>query len=159
MASAWTFNDIESDYLLRTAVTMLAFCLVGMLAAVSCGLMAARTGAAIARDARHDLFERVMNFSPAEVGRFSQASLITRCTNDVQQVQMTLVMFMRMVMLAPITGVVAVIKVVGVHSGLEWTIVAAVLALVGRDGRAVLLHHAEVPSDAASRRPRQPRGS
>ena len=124
-------NDIESDYLLRTAVTMFAFCLMGMLAAVSCGLMAARTGAAIARDTRHDLFERVMNFSPAEVGRFSQASLITRCTNDVQQVQMTLVMFMRMVMLAPITGVVAVIKVVGVHSGLEWTIVAAVLALVG----------------------------
>lgn len=124
-------GSIESDYLMRTAGTMLAFCLVGLLAAVGCGLVAARTGAAIARDTRHDLFEHVMDFSPAEVGRFSQASLITRCTNDVQQVQMTLVMFMRMVMLAPVMGVVAIVKVASVHSGLEWTIMAAVLALIG----------------------------
>ena len=70
-----------------------------------------------------------MHFSPAEVGKFSQASLITRCTNDIQQIQMATTLFIRMVLMAPIMGVVAVMRVLATHTGLEWTIGVAVIAV------------------------------
>ena len=70
-----------------------------------------------------------MHFSPAEVGKFSQASLITRCTNDIQQIQMATTLFIRMVLMAPIMGVVAIMRVLATHTGLEWTIGIAVIAV------------------------------
>lgn len=124
-------NAVQTDYLTRTAQTMFAYCLVALVASILIGFIASRTGAAIGRDTRHDMFKKVMDFSPAEVNKFSQASLITRSTNDIQQIQMTLVMIMRMVMLAPIMGIVAIGKVVSTHTGLEWTILLAVLAVLG----------------------------
>ncbi len=124
-------DDIRRDYLISTSGTMFAYCTVALAAAVVLGYTAARTGAAIGRDIREDIFSKVMRFSPLEVNRFSQASLITRCTNDASQVSMTVVMLMRMVLLAPIMGVVAITKVLAQPSDLGTIIVAAVLALLG----------------------------
>lgn len=124
-------DGIRRDYLISTSGTMFAYCTVALAAAVVLGYTAARTGAAIGRDIREDIFSKVMRFSPLEVNRFSQASLITRCTNDASQVSMTVVMLMRMVLLAPIMGVVAITKVLAQPSGLGTIIVAAVLALLG----------------------------
>lgn len=124
-------DDIRRDYLVSTSGAMFAYCAVSLAAAVLLGYVAARTGATIGRDTREELFSKVMRFSPAEVNRFSQASLITRCTNDVSQVSMTVVMLMRMVLLAPVMGAVAITKVLAQPSGLGTIIVAAVLALSG----------------------------
>lgn len=120
---------VQSSYLASTAALMFGLCLVSLVATVLTGAVASHTAATIARDLRHDAFEKVMRFSPAEVNKFSQASLITRCTNDVQQVQMATTLFMRMVLLAPIMGVVAVMRVLATSTGLEWTIGVAVIAV------------------------------
>ena len=122
-------TQVQNDYLAQTAALMFGLCLVGLACSVAVGLVASRTAAGIARDLRRDVFSQVMRFSPAEVDKFSQASLITRCTNDVQQLQMAATLFMRMVMLAPIMGVVAVARVVATSTGLEWTIGVAIIAV------------------------------
>ena len=122
-------TDVQNAYLGSTAALMFGLCLVSLVATVLVGAIASRTAATIAHDLRHDAFEKVMSFSPAEVNKFSQASLITRCTNDVQQVQMAATLFVRMVLLAPIMGVVAVMRVVATSTGLEWTIGVAVIAV------------------------------
>ena len=121
--------DVQNAYLGRTATTMFALCLVSLVATVLTGVFASHTAATIARDLRRETFSRVMSFSPAEVNKFSQASLITRCTNDVQQVQMAATLFMRMVLYAPILGIVAVTRVIATSTGLEWTIGVAVIAV------------------------------
>lgn len=122
-------DKIRSDYLGSMAATMFAFCLVGLVATVLTGAVASRTAATIARDLRRDTYAKVMQFSPAEVNKFSQASLITRCTNDIQQIQMATTLLMRMVLYAPIMGAVAVMRVLATSTGLEWTIGIAVLAV------------------------------
>ena len=121
--------DVQNAYLGRTAATMFGLCLVSLVATVLTGAVASHTAATIARDLRREAFAKVMRFSPAEVNKFSQASLITRCTNDIQQIQMAVTMFMRLVLLAPIMGVVAVMRVVATSTGLEWTIGVAVIAV------------------------------
>ena len=124
-------EDIRRSYLISMSASMFGYCAVALAAAVLLGYVAARTGAVIGRDTREDLFDKVMRFSPAEVNRFSQASLITRCTNDVMQVSMSVMMLMRMVLLAPIMGIVAITKVLAQPSGLGFIIIAAVLMLLG----------------------------
>lgn len=124
-------DALSSTYLVRTSASMLGFCALALVAAIANGFVSSRLGAKIGRETRHDVFSKVVRFSPAEVNRFSQASLITRCTNDVQQVQFVVVMLMRMVLLAPIMGAVAIARVLAGHTGLEWTIVAAVLVMLG----------------------------
>ena len=138
---AWEYAEqgvdvaaVQSEYLGRTAGIMFAYCAVALAAAVLVGFIASRTAATAGRDTRKAVFSKVMRFSPAEVNKFSQASLITRCTNDVQQVQMVSVMFMRMVMLAPIMGVVALVRVLDTHTGLEWTIAVALVAVLAGAG-------------------------
>ena len=122
-------DAVQNDYLASMAATMFGLCLVSLVATVATGAIASHTAATIARDLRRSTFRKVMSLSAAEVGDFSQASLITRCTNDVQQVQMAATMFMRMVLLAPIMGVVAVMRVIQTSTGLEWTIGVAVIAV------------------------------
>ena len=121
--------DVQNSYLMRAAAAMFGLCLVSLVATVLTGAVASHTAATIARDLRRDTFAQVMRFSPAEVNKFSQASLITRCTNDVQQIQMATTMFMRLVLLAPIMGFVAVTRVLATSTGLEWTIGVAVIAV------------------------------
>lgn len=121
---------LQTDYLIREGATMLGYALAAALCAIAAAYNASRTAAKVARDLRHDVYERVLSFSPAEMGEFSEASLITRATNDIQQIQMVLVMCLRMVLFAPCMGVGAVTKVIGFGStGLQWIIVAGLIAI------------------------------
>ena len=121
--------DVQNAYLSHMATTMFGLCLVSLVATILTGAVASRTACSIARDLRRETFNKVMRFSPAEVGKFSQASLITRCTNDIQQIQMAATLFIRMCLLAPVMGIVAVMRVLANHTGLEWTIAVAIIAV------------------------------
>ena len=121
----------NSAYLGHMALVMFGFCVGSLAAAVLSGLIASRVAAAVARDLRRDVYAKVMSFSPAEVNRFSQSSLITRCTNDVQQIQNMIVIMLRMVMFAPVMGIVAVVQVMTMGGGLTWIVGAALLAVLG----------------------------
>lgn len=134
VASLSATGSTQGDYLGSMALTMTGLCVLSLACSIGLGILASRTSGKVARDLRHQLFSHVMSFSPAEVNKFSQASLITRCTNDIQQIQMTVTMFMRIVLYAPIIATVAIFQVVSSSTGLEWTIavaVAAVAALIG----------------------------
>ena len=121
--------DVQNAYLGRMATTMFGLCLISLVATILTGAVASRTACSIARDLRRETFNKVMHFSPAEVGKFSQASLITRCTNDIQQIQMAATLFIRMCLMAPVMGIVAVMRVLANHTGLEWTIAVAIIAV------------------------------
>ena len=121
--------DVQNAYLSHMATTMFGLCLVSLVATILTGAVASRTACSIARDLRRETFNKVMHFSPAEVGKFSQASLITRCTNDIQQIQMAATLFIRMCLMAPVVGIVAVMRVLANHTGLEWTIAVAIIAV------------------------------
>ncbi len=121
----------NASYLGHMALVMFGFCAGSLAAAVLSGLIASRVAAAVSRDLRREVFAKVMSFSPAEVNRFSQSSLITRCTNDVQQIQNMVVIMLRMVMFAPVMGVVAVVQVVSMGGGLAWIVGASLLAVLG----------------------------
>lgn len=121
---------VRSDYLAHITLVMFGLCAATLATTVAVGLIASRTAASVARDLRHRLFSKVMDLTPYDVDRFSPSSLITRCTNDVQQVQMVVVMMLRMILLAPIMGIVAFIQVCATRSGLEWIIAVALLVLL-----------------------------
>ncbi|MDO5548603.1 MAG: ABC transporter ATP-binding protein [Eubacteriales bacterium] len=124
-------NRIQNQYLWKSGAKMLLMTLVIVLAAVLIGLLAARTAAAVSRDLRGAVFRQVVSYSSKEVNQFSTASLITRSTNDIQQIQMVTVMMLRMVLFAPVMGIGSIIKVISTHTGLGWIIVVAVAATMG----------------------------
>lgn len=128
-AQGISLTDVQNSYLASMSLKMFGLCAVSLVATILTGAVASHTACTIARDLRRQTFDRVMHFSPAEIGKFSQASLITRCTNDIQQIQMATTLFIRMVLMAPIMGVVAVMRVLATHTGLEWTIGVAVIAV------------------------------
>ena len=133
-AQGINLNDVQDAYLGAMTLKMFGLCAISLVSTILLGAVASRTASTIARDLRRETFSRVMGFSAAEVGKFSQASLITRCTNDIQQIQMAVTLFIRMVLMAPVMGVVAVMRVIATSTGLEWTIgvaVVAVCAVVG----------------------------
>ena len=124
-------DKIQTSYLWRTGGKMMAMAFAMMAAAICVGYVASRVGAGVGRDLRGKVFSRVMQFSSAEMEQFSTASLITRSTNDVQQVQMVTAIFLRMLLYAPILGVGGVLKVVHTGAGMGWVIVLAVLVILG----------------------------
>lgn len=124
-------GKIQRDYILRIGGTMLLVSLLGGIATVGVGYLASRTAAGAARDIRKAVFKKVESFSSAEFDKFSTASLITRSTNDVTQVQTMIFMFMRMVLFAPIIGVGGVIRAIDKSPNMWWLIALAVLVLVG----------------------------
>lgn len=129
----YDLNAIQRHYLLIMGAKMLAMTLLMVAAAIGVGFIGARTAAAIGRDLREKLFTKVIGFSNADINKFSTASLITRSTNDVQQVQQVSVMMLRIVLYAPIIGMGGIIKVTGTDTGMGWIIgvaVGAVLSLV-----------------------------
>ncbi len=129
----YDLNAIQRNYLLITGAKMLAMTLLMVAAAIGVGFIGAKTAAAIGRDLREKLFTKVIGFSSADINKFSTASLITRSTNDVQQVQQVSVMMLRIVLYAPIIGIGGIIKVMGTDTGMGWIIgvaVGAVLSLV-----------------------------
>ena len=129
---AWLDIDkIQTSYLWRTGSKMMAMAFAMMAAAICVCYVASRVGAGVGRDLRGKVFSRVMQFSSAEMDQFSTASLITRSTNDIQQVQMVTAIFLRMLLYAPILGIGGVLKVVHTGAGMGWVIVLAVLVILG----------------------------
>ena len=123
-------SSMQNNYILRTGLLMLGVTLLNALAAVMIGLLASRIAAGGARTLRRDLFAKVESFSNAEFDRFSTASLITRTTNDVTQVQTLVVMALRMVCYAPIIGIGGIIMALGKSVSLSWIVALAVIVLL-----------------------------
>jgi ATP-binding cassette subfamily B multidrug efflux pump len=119
-------SGIQQHYLLLAGGKMLGFSLIIVAASILVGLIASRVAAKIGMDLRRSVFEKVVSFSSAEMDQFSTASLITRSTNDIQQVQMVIVMLLRMALYAPILGIGGVIKVLATDTGMSWIIGLAV---------------------------------
>jgi ATP-binding cassette subfamily B multidrug efflux pump len=122
---------LQRTYILRIGGLMLLISLLGGACTISVGFLASRTAAGAARDIRKAAFERVESFSSTEFDKFSTASLITRSTNDVTQVQMVIFMIIRMVFYAPIIGVGGVIRAIDKSANMWWIIAVAVIALLG----------------------------
>ena len=123
-------RNVQMGYLFRVGGQMLALTLLMVAVAVAVGFLASRVSAAIGRDLRRETFSSVIGFSNAEIENFSTASLITRTTNDIQQVQFVCVILLRMVAYAPILGIGGVLHVVGNSSGLSWIVVLDVALLL-----------------------------
>lgn len=128
-ACGLNLHDIQLRYLWKTGLIMLLYSVGMLVTAVLCGLLSARTGATIGMELRSQVFHRVLGFSNTEMDRFSTASLITRSTNDIQQIQMVSIMLLRMVLYAPILGIGGVIKVLSTRTGMGWIVVAAVVSI------------------------------
>lgn len=124
-------DQARISYMWINGAKMLGITLLMVLSAVVVGYAASLIGAGIGRDLREKTFQNVVRYSSAEMDRFSTASLITRSTNDIQQVQMVSVLLLRMVLYAPIVGIGGVIKVAQTKAGMEWVIALAVVLIVG----------------------------
>lgn len=126
-------EKMQNNYIIMTGLKMLGITLLSVLASVLVGLLGARVAATLGKDLRSSVFKKVMSFSNKEITEFSTASLITRSTNDIQQIQMMMVMFLRIVFYAPILGLGGVLKVLQTNTSMTWIIgvgVASVLVLV-----------------------------
>lgn len=133
IAQGADMDEIQMKYIFKKGIQMIGLALAIMLVTIVVGFLAARIAALFGMSVREKVFRRVVSFSNAEMDKFSTASLITRSTNDIQQIQMVIVMMLRMVLYAPILGVGGIIKVVRTGTGLGWIIflaVAAILVLV-----------------------------
>lgn len=124
-------DAIQMRYILMSGIRMLVMALVIMLAAISVTFISARVAGRLGHDLRNSIYRKVMSFSSREYHKFSTASLITRSTNDVQQVQMTMAMMFRIVLYAPIIGIGGVLRVLETDSSMTWILgVGVVLILV-----------------------------
>lgn len=123
-------QKMQSDYMWRTGAKMIAMTLLMVVAAITVGFFASRVAAGVGRDLREKVFRKVIGFSNAELDGFSTASLITRNTNDVQQIQMVTVMLLRMVLYAPILAIGGIINIRKYESGMSWIIILAVAIVV-----------------------------
>lgn len=122
-------NSIQMNYLKNKGIVMAFLAFVAMLASAAGGFCASKISAGTSRDLRYKVFKKVLGFSNAEMGNFSTASLITRCTNDIQQIQMVTVMMFRIVMFAPVMAVGGIVMALKTNIGLSWIIVLAVAVL------------------------------
>lgn len=123
-------DRLQTRYIFVEGAKMLLLALVSMSAAIAVGFIASRIAAGFGRDLRGGVVRKVLTFSNAEMDRFSTASLITRSTNDIQQIQLMLVMLIRIVCYAPIIGIGGVVKVVGTNSSMTWILGVAVALIV-----------------------------
>ena len=122
-------NKLQNSYLLSTGAKMVGLAFLGMAASILVGFMASRVGATAGRDLRGKVFRKVVGFSNNEFDHFSTASLITRSTNDIQQIQMLMVMLLRMVLYAPIMAVGGIYKVFHTNVSMSWIIALAVILI------------------------------
>ncbi len=130
-AAGLDVDAMQTAYLWTAGLKMVGLALIMGLATVLVSFFASRVGAGIGRDLRDGVFKRVVGFSNAEMDQFSTASLITRSTNDIQQIQMVSAMLLRMVAYAPIMGIGGVIKAMQTGAGLGWVIALALLVILG----------------------------
>ena len=129
-AQGTDMNSLQMKYIFSTGAKMLAIAFVIMLVTIAVGFLAAQLGSLFGMNVREKIFRKVISFSNSEMDKFSTASLITRSTNDIMQVQMVVVMILRMVLYAPIMGIGGIIKVVNTGTGMGWIIVVAVAAIM-----------------------------
>ncbi len=122
-------NSLEKSYLWKAGLKMLGMAGIIMLCTILVGFLAAKIGAGIGLDLRKGVFKKVISFSNQEMDSFSTSSLITRSTNDIQQIQMVLTIMLRMCMYAPILGIGGMIRVLNTNSGMTWIIGVAVVAV------------------------------
>lgn len=122
-------QKVQNTYLITTGAKMMGLAFLGMAASILVGFMASRVGASAGRDLRGNVFRKVVGFSNNEFDHFSTASLITRSTNDIQQIQMLIVMLLRMVLYAPIMAIGGVYKVFHTNMSMSWIIALAVILI------------------------------
>ncbi|MGL5152028.1 MAG: ABC transporter ATP-binding protein [Clostridium sp.] len=123
-------SSLQNNYILKTGAIMLLISLISMAATVTVGFLGAKVAATLGMDLRGKVFKKVVSFSNTELDTFSTASLITRSTNDIQQIQMLMVMLLRVVFYAPILGIGGVIKVLNTNTSMAWIIAVAVMAIL-----------------------------
>ena len=123
-------DSLQIHYLLRTGGIMLLIALLAMMASVLVTFFSARVAAVVAHDLRNDVYRKVIGFNSHEFNQFSTASLITRSTNDIQQIQMLLAMGFRLVLYSPILGIGGVLKVVKTDVSMSWIIALAVILIM-----------------------------
>ena len=123
-------DNLQSRYISTEGFKMLGIALISMVATVIVGLLSSRIAAGVGKTLRRDVFKKVTNFSNAEFDKFSTASLITRSTNDIQQIQNLMVMLFRIVFYAPILGVGGVLKVLNTDTNMTWIIAIGVVLIV-----------------------------
>ena len=128
--SEYDYKHDQIAYLVKTGMKMLGMTLLMVASMVLVGLLASRVGAGVGCSLREQIFTKVISFSDNEINKFSTASLITRSTNDVQQIQMVTVMLLRMVLYAPILAVGGIIKVINTGAHMGWIIVISVIAII-----------------------------
>ncbi|MEO4055140.1 ABC transporter ATP-binding protein [Solibacillus sp. CAU 1738] len=124
-------SSMQTSYIIRIGLLMLAIALLGGVATVLVSLLSSRIAAGVARNLRKDVFEKIESFSNNEFDKFSTASLITRCTNDITQIQQLLMMGIRMFCYAPILGIGGIIMAVNKSASMSWIIATACIALIG----------------------------
>lgn len=122
-------EKIQTSYLWREGLKMAALAAVMAVCAILVSFLASRVGAGVGRTLRGNIYKKVMQFSNAEMEYFSTASLITRSTNDIQQIQLVTAIFLRMILYAPIIGIGGIVKVVQTKAGMGWLIVLAVVVI------------------------------
>ena len=124
-------GQLQNSYILRVGAIMLGVTLLSAAATITVGYLSAKIAAGTGRDLRSDVFRKVESFSSAEFDKFPTASLITRSTNDITQLQMVTMFMVRLVFYAPIMGIGGTIRAIGKGSSMWWTIAVAVLVLIG----------------------------
>lgn len=124
-------EKMQNDYILNTGFWMLMVSLLSAASTIAVSFLSAKIGAGAAKDIRHDVFTKVENFSNSEFVNFSTASLITRTTNDIIQIQFVLIMLIRLVFYAPIMGTGGIIKALQTSPSMSWIIALAVIVLLG----------------------------
>ena len=124
-------SKTQTNYLWHTGVLMMLMTLLSIACTIGVGFLSARTAAGLARDLRRNVFQKVESFASTEFDKFSTASLITRSTNDVTQIQMVVIMVMRMVIYAPIIGIGGIIHALAKSTSMWWIIALAVIVLLG----------------------------
>ena len=129
-AAGLDVDQVQKSYLVTAGFKMVGMALIIGIVTILIGFFASRVGAGIGRDLREKVFRKVVSFSNAEMDKFSTASLITRSTNDIQQIQMVAVLLLRMVAYAPIVGIGGVIKVMETGAGMGWIIVLAIVVIM-----------------------------
>lgn len=123
-------GKIQLNYILFEGLKMVLIALLSMAATIVVGFIGAKVAASLGKNLRQNVFKKVANFSNTEFDKFSTASLITRSTNDIQQIQMLMVMLLRIVFYAPILGIGGVIKVLNTDTSMGWIIAVAVVAML-----------------------------
>lgn len=124
-------DKIQTDYVIIAGLKMLGVAIIAMIASIGVGYLGAKVAALLAKNLRLDVFKKAVSFSTTEFKSFTTSSLITRTTNDIQQVQMFLVFMLRVIFYAPIVGIGGVVKVLNTNTTMAWILALAVVVILG----------------------------